>query len=110
MKFLVCRKQWGTGCNYMIGCGMTFEYVEAKSIEDAIEKTLFPDGREYTGYIDGDDRLSEMLVVPKDKVFTVDLDSLRKQSEEARKNELYEQKERKERADFERLSKKYGKN
>ena len=35
MKFLVCKKQEGEGCGYMIGCGMIYEIIEAAKIDGA---------------------------------------------------------------------------
>ena len=44
MKFLICLKQSGEGCDYTIGCGMNFEIIEASSLENAKEKVIYPEG------------------------------------------------------------------
>ena len=46
MRFLVVKKQIGEGCDYSIGCGYRFDWIDADSLEDAIEMEVWPDGRD----------------------------------------------------------------
>ena len=81
MKYLVCKKQHGEGCDFTIGCGMRFDFIEAETIEDAIEHTIYPDGRSESCAFDGEQALSEILVIPASEVTTVDVSSLLQQFE-----------------------------
>lgn len=78
MKYLVVTKQEGIGCDYSIGCGMCYEYVDAESVEAVIEKIIYPNGREeYNTLTDEDDPLSEILIVLADNVINVDIEKLK---------------------------------
>lgn len=67
-KYLVCKKQKGEGCDYTIGCGMRYDFIEADSVDDAIEKTIYPDGRRERSALDGDMALNEILIIPAEYV------------------------------------------
>lgn len=80
MKFIVIMKQNGEGCDYTIGCGMTYCEVEASSYEDAKDKVLYEDIDEddgYSGALDdgSEQQLKEMLIVKVDDVHVADLQS-----------------------------------
>lgn len=108
MKYLVCKKQHGDGCDYTIGCGMRYDFVEANSIEEVTESEIYPDGRDEWCALDGESALSEILIIPVDNITRVDIDELVK----VRKQEVEEEKqlaiEAAEKAELARLSKKYG--
>lgn len=38
MKYLIVKQQSGYGCDYSIGCGISTEFVEAESAEEAFSK------------------------------------------------------------------------
>ncbi len=46
MRYLVVKKEHGGGCDYTIGCGMRYDWIEADSYPELIEKVTFPDGRD----------------------------------------------------------------
>lgn len=73
MRFLVCERQVGQGCDYTIGCGMRFRYVEAADQAALVEKLIWPAGRDEGSTVEGDDRLKDLLIVPAEAVITVDL-------------------------------------
>lgn len=75
-QFLVCIKQDGEGCGYTIGCGMRFDFIEADDLHDAIEKTVWPDGREETSSLEGEMALTTILVIPFENVTSVDVKSM----------------------------------
>lgn len=73
MKFLVCRKQKNEGCDYTIGCGMVFEFLYADSKSDLIENIIYPDGRGENNSLDGDNELSDLLIIHCEYVDEIDL-------------------------------------
>lgn len=78
MEFLVCEKQEGYGCDHTIGCGMNFYFMEAKSVWEAKEKTIWPDGRDDEhNTLEGDNALELVLIVPSEHVVTVDIENLK---------------------------------
>jgi hypothetical protein len=110
-KFLVCKKQQSKGCDYTIGCGMTYEYINADSVEDAIEKTVYPDGKDEISSIEGDDgeNLVDILIIPSDYVHTVDMESEIELIEQIKKQEQEQAEKESELALLEKLKKKYNK-
>lgn len=84
MKFLVCKKQAGYGCDYTIGCGMVFEYEEAETIEKLIEAVLWPDGRNESSALEGEDALVELLVVPVEFVLDLNLPAFKREIKQMR--------------------------
>ena len=107
MKFLVCEKQYGEGCDYTIGCGMKFDFIEADSIQDAIEKTIYPDGRDEYCSLEGEQALEKILVIPAEYVTAVDVESLSKEIKEQRAHEAAEAQKAKELVELKRLQEKY---
>ncbi len=75
MKYLVCRKQTGTGCDYTIGCGMAYDFMEADSVDDVLEKVIWPEGpdEEDCCNLEGDEELIELFIIPADAVIIADL-------------------------------------
>ena len=109
MKFLVCKKQEGEGCDYTIGCGMRYDIIYADSIEEVQEMEIWPEGcDECSSLCREDDKLKEILIIPFDEVFKVDIDSIKKYiNKENHKKD--EQKVRDEEiAELTRLQVKYG--
>ena len=107
MEFLVCEQQEGEGCDYTIGCGMTFYFMEAESIEKAKEKIVWPDGRDEYSTLGGDNALEKILIIPAEHVVTINVEALKKEVYEIRANEEAEEQEKTERAELERLQAKY---
>ena len=108
MKYLVCKKQEGEGCDYTIGCGMRFDFIEAASVQDAIEKTVFPDGRDENSQLEGENALEKILIVPAEYVTVVDVDSMASEIKQQRESETAEAQKTKELAELKRLQSKYG--
>lgn len=99
MKYLVCLKEKGEGCDYMIGCGMLYEEMESESID-----TLLDEIDEYYG-VDFED----IRIIPTNQIiYTIDTkiraDEKQAQAEKIRIEEL----ERQEREELKRLKEKYG--
>jgi hypothetical protein len=108
VKYLVCEKQEGEGCDYTIGCGMCFDFIEAASIQDAIEKTVFPDGRDEPCALEGESALEKILIIPAEYVTIVDVASMAIEIKQQRKHEAAEAQKAKELAELKRLQSKYG--
>lgn len=107
MKYLICKKQIGEGCDYTIGCGMKFYFMDAESVEDAVEKIVYPEGRDQYCSLDGENALCEILIIPEKHVTSVDVVSLKNEFD---KNQavLAEAKiEAEEKAELYRLQNKY---
>ncbi len=107
MKYLVCRKQDGDGCDYTIGCGMAYSFIEASSIEDVIEEIIYPDGRDEYCELEGENALDEILVIPADAVITVDVSSLLKGIEASTQEAAKAKEQEVELAQLKRLQAKY---
>ena len=108
MKYLICEKQEGEGCDYTIGCGMRFDFIEADSIQDAIEKTVYPDGRDEYCALEGENALEKILIIPAEYVTVVDVEKMAQEIKQQRKDEAIETQKVKELAEFKRLQAKYG--
>ncbi len=81
MKYLVLQKQEDEGCDYTIGCGMNYEFIAAENHEEAVEKTLYPDGRDEHCVLDDENRIAEILVlqVQDEIVIKLNVHKLRKE-------------------------------
>lgn len=108
MKYLVCQKQWGEGCDYTIGCGMRFDFIEAQSVQDAIEKTVYPDGRDERSQLEGETALEKILIIPAEYVTVVDVEKMAQEIKQQREDKAAELQRAKELAEFKRLQAKYG--
>ena len=107
MKYLVCKKQEGEGCDYTIGCGMRFDFIEADSIQDATEKAVFPSGRDEYSALEGDFALEIIFIVPAEYVSMVDVARMKNEIKEIRKREAEKTQKEKELAELKRLQAKY---
>ena len=107
MKFLVCEKQEGKGCDYTIGCGMRFGFIEADSIRDAIEQTIFPDRNDEYCTLEGEYALEKMLIIPAEYVISIDIAGMSKKIKQQKVHEAAEVQKEKELAEFNRLQAKY---
>lgn len=108
MKYLVCKKQEGEGCDYTIGCGMRFDFIEADSVQDAIEKTVFPDGRDENSQLEGENALEKILIIPAEYITVVDVASMASEIKQQREHEAAEAQKAREIAELKRLQYKYG--
>lgn len=108
MKYLVAIAGEGEGCDYTIGCNMNYEIVEAKSIEEVIEKVVWPDGKDEYSRLEGEIPLAEILIVPADKLFRVDVVALKRKIFLDKEKRKQEEKDASERATYDALKKKYG--
>lgn len=108
VKYLVCKKQKGEGCDYTIGCGMRFDFIEAASIEAAIERVVFPDGRVERSALEGEGALETIFIIPAECVTVVDVAAIASAIKETREREAAELQGAKELAEFNRLKAKYG--
>jgi len=108
MKFLVCKKQEGAGCDYTIGCGMLFNFVEADSLEDALESIIWPEGRdEGLSSLEGDYALRDIYIIPEESVHIVDVSSIKAKIIEDREKTESDEHEAKERELLAKLEAKY---
>jgi len=44
MRYIVIKTQKGEGCDYTIGCGMNYDFVEASTPSEAFQKTAEDEG------------------------------------------------------------------
>jgi hypothetical protein len=128
VKFLVVEKGTGEGCDYTIGCNMSYDIVEsddsievlaARLAEDAVfhgEKDDY-ECRRVSSHTENSIR--ELIVVPMDNAVIPDLTKIRREHNtrvtkllaERRKADDERRKadeEAKDKAEFERLKKKFG--
>lgn len=108
MKYLVCKKQKGEGCDYTIGCGMRFDFIEADSIQAAIERIVFPDGKDEYSSLEGDNALEQILIIPAEHITVVNVSGIESEIKRQRVREAEKAQEEKELADLKRLQAKYG--
>jgi hypothetical protein len=125
MKFVLLLKQEGEGCDYTIGCGYKYVFFDAKDMDDALWQVRTKD-REYSD--EHEERIwghhiSEMReakILPADLVVDAmttmskrerkeEEDRQRQEEEEAKEaiKAAVKEREAKERADYERLKKKF---
>lgn len=109
MKYLYCKKQHGQGCDYTIGCGMRYGFIEAQTIEDAVNRLIYPNGKDEISALEGEMALKEIILIPAENVFIVDVDIEADKIKEMRKRENETANEMRELAEFRRLKAKYDK-
>ena len=109
MRFLICKKQSGEGCDYTIGCGMRFDWIEADSVDAAIEKTVWPDGHEEENALEGEMALTDILIIPAEHVITIPVSAMGASYRAAKRDKMQREREAAERAELERLQAKYNK-
>ena len=109
MRFLKVSKMNGEGCDYTIGCGMRFDWIEAESIKEAEELSVWPDGKdEYSPCDPGQEmHLTELMVIPESAVHIVDVESWATNITADIALADIAEKEAKERAELKRLQEKY---
>lgn len=108
MKFLVCKKQHGYGCDYTIGCGMHFDYYEAEDKDSLIESLIYPDGRDEYSSLEGDNMLSDLLIIDAEHVSVININEIKQNIERQRAKEQAINEIESDEAEFERLRKKLG--
>lgn len=113
-KYIAVLKQAGEGCGYTIGCGLSVE--ELGEHPNAVDA--------FTGYVGRDDgfasfyerhlkdraewRLQSFTIYEVAAVSSVDLAALKTGEEQRRADAAKQKADAKERAEYERLAKKYG--
>jgi len=105
-KYIVIMKGFGEGCDYTIGCNMSYEVMESdKSLADFANEMAgtVTDPSEYS-----DPGVKKLIVVPYDAAIIPDLGPFRKQHQDAREAEKAREQEVKDRKKLEELKKKYG--
>jgi hypothetical protein len=116
MKFILVSEEDG-GCDYTIGCGICVEEIEANSLKAAIEVVVSPDEygeRTNVDYWQADRDAAHSIV--KSTLYVVSevvdmapfLDKAKAEDEAREQWAQEDDREASERAEFARLSKKYG--
>lgn len=107
MRYLVCRKQEGVGCDYTIGCGMNFEFVEADSLQQVIDETIFPYGKTGDSVFEDDNPLKEFLIVPARYVTKVNLNKIANEIKQVLEKNAAIEEEKREIKLYKKLKEKY---
>lgn len=107
MKFLVCEKQQGHGCDYTIGCGMLFRVVEAADAKALEEKLIWPEGRDEYNTLTGDETRVQLMYVPFEHVVTMDLATIKAELDAACRREREKATEQAELQQLAKLKQKY---
>lgn len=116
MKYLVISDQGTQGCDYTIGCGVNYEFLEADSIESLLEEIFYPDGREetdgYSSALDDDSEysLENIFIIPAEQVIKVDLERYKKEQKQERIKQKEAKKEKEELELLAKLEEKYRSN
>lgn len=106
MRFLICEKQKEAGCDYSIGCGMKFGFVEASDMDEAINKVIYPDGRdEWCRLVS--ENIIEMMVIEEPSVAFVDVNSIRDEIAARNESAAITENINREMAELKRLQDKY---
>ena len=100
MRYLIAKKQHGEGCDYTIGCGMTYRFEEFNGQIDEASKHFADEAGE------GED-LSEFWIVPADAAVGLDLAAIAQKAEEAHEADEKRKEAEREMAEFERLRRKF---
>jgi hypothetical protein len=113
MRYLIAKKQDGEGCDYTIGCGMHFIFDDFdgpmyEAVKHFTRKIAYPEGEEEGLAIDGDNALAEVWIVPADGAVALDLAAIRKADKAVRAAAKKREIETTEKAEFERLNRKFG--
>lgn len=103
MKYKAYLKQHGEGCDYTIGCGQEMVTIEAKDSVEAKEKLIQLIKEQYNG----ERSLETCELYECSNVFEIDTDEIYNEMEQDRKNEEAERILQQEKAEFERLNKKF---
>jgi len=109
-KFLVCKKQENHGCDYTIGCGMTYDVYIAPDRESLIETVLYPDGPAEGSILEDEGNpIVEILVIDFDDVEKVEVSTIREDIAAWKEKERLDAERAADEAEYERLKKKLGK-
>jgi len=110
MKFLIVAGCDNDDAGHSLG-RYRVELIDAASMEEAVEKVSYPEGRnEYCAFDpDLDYCLDEVWIIPAEHVTALDCKALQEAARSARKSADREKAEAAERAELDRLLKKYGK-
>jgi hypothetical protein len=100
--YLVLMEEDGLGCDYTIGCGKQWK---CKDFSDDIEEALEQATKWATEWYG--DRVSEVWLVADDDVHEADVEGYKAREEERKNRKKAADKEARERAQLERLKKKY---
>ncbi len=123
--YVVLQDQQGEGCDYTIGCGKNWLFIEAETIEEAAKKyalKVVEDNGEnwledqeypYTQHAERTIEKATIIGVSSSLVMNAKdierpVEELRKQLRKPIEEKKRQQLESKEKAEFERLKKKYG--
>lgn len=104
-KYLLILKQEGQGCDDNIDCGTKVVPVKGIYFSDAIECARM---EIRDNYLDDETGLCSATLVEVLQARRIDLDAIRKEASAEQEADLAADQERAERAEFERLKKKYG--
>lgn len=110
-KFLAVWQQVG-GCDYTIGCGIRVEEIEAPTI-DHVRAQVLDHFAAPGGDDEGNDSIESVVIYPLQGEIKMLLDeaqlgSARARRDEARKERDAKSRDNRERAEFDRLKKKFG--
>ncbi len=105
MKALLIQNQKSQGCDYSIGCGTAIQVFEAGT-KDALYNMALRFAKE-SCYIEGDHALDSCTFIYVEN--EVDFMPILKKWDNDEKEEIHLQREAEEKAEYERLQKKYGK-
>jgi hypothetical protein len=109
VKYLLIRKQRGEGCDYTIGCGTAINSLGAATAADALteaKQLLFGDDPEHYDVKHDEHRLRNATIVQV--VQAVPLDAWYAELEGLAAARVAREQDARDRADLERLSKKFG--
>lgn len=109
VQYLICKTQEGEGCDYTIGCGMTYELVDfdgsfRAAVEHFTKQEAYPDGED-EGF--GLHDIEEFLIVQVGAMVSVDVAKMKKDHEAKEDAEDKKAQEEKEREEYNRLHKKF---
>jgi hypothetical protein len=108
MRFIVIIKQWGEGCDYMIGCGTTAKTIEATDLQEAREKVKELFFKDYCYEAEGYEsvcNIDSIIIAPSPEYLPVDDWWHRHLSDEHYKEQV--KKEAEEKLELARLLNKY---
>jgi len=114
MRYLICKKQKGKGCDYTIGCGMVYEFVEFDGAHDDAVKHFsqliaYPGGPEdWCALADEENPLAEAWIIPADGAVRVDIKGMLAARKKREKEEADEEKKAEELRTLAALKAKYG--
>ena len=103
MTYKAYLKQHGEGCDYTIGCGQLTVTIEARDSDEAKKKLIELVKEEYTGEY----ALDTCELYECSNVFVIDTHKIYGKIEQDRKDEEAERVLQQEKAEFERLNKKF---